>query len=165
MNQFGLDVGLLLSQIVNFALLAFLLGSLLFKPIMAKLDERAAKIQRGLDDAERARQLAVETEARYTEELERARREAREIVERATRAAEQQHSEIMAAAHQEAHALLLQAHEQAQREIQEGQIALHEQVVSLSISIAARLLEHDLDDDGHRQLVEAFLADAERLPS
>ncbi|MFH1085914.1 MAG: F0F1 ATP synthase subunit B [Chloroflexota bacterium] len=165
MDQFGLDVGLLVSQIVNFALLAFLLGALLFKPLMAKLDERAARIQRGLDDAEHAKRLVLEAETRYAEELERARREARDIVERATRNAEQQREEILAAARAEGHAVVLQAHQQAQREIQEGQIALHEQVVNLSIAIAGRLLEQELGDAQHRQFVAGFLAELERLPS
>ncbi|MBN1402496.1 MAG: F0F1 ATP synthase subunit B [Anaerolineae bacterium] len=163
MKEFGLDIGLLLSQIVNFGLLAFVLYLLLYKPLLRKIEERAARIRKGLEDAERAEKLAAEADEHYQTEIDRARREAREIVERSTRGAEQQREEILVQARQEAHELILRAQQQAQREIQEGQIALREQVVELGIAIAARLIEEELDASKHHQLIDEFLADVEQL--
>jgi F-type H+-transporting ATPase subunit b len=163
LKEFGLDIGLLLSQIVNFALLALVLYLLLYKPLLKKIEERAARIKKGLEDAERADKLAAEAEEHYRAELERARKEAREIVERATRGAEQQGEEILAQARQEGHELIMRAQQQAQREIQEGQIALREQVVQLGIAIASRLLEEELDINKHHQLIDEFLAQVEEL--
>ena len=163
MKEFGLDLGLLLSQMLNFGLLAFLLYLVAYKPLLKKLEERAAKVKKGVADAERADKLATEAEEYYNNELERARREAREAVERATRGAEQQRGEILAHARQEAHELIVRAQQQAQREIQEGQIALREHVVELGIAIASRLLEQELDPEKHRKLMDDFISDAEEL--
>lgn len=163
MQQLGLDWGLLLSQIVNFGLIVGLLYLLLYKPILAKLDERARRIRQGLEDAEEAERVRDQAQRHYQEEIERARREAREIVEQATRAAEQQRQEILAHAREQAHALVIRAQQQAQREIQEGQIALRQEVVNLSIAAAARLLQRDIDDEQHHALVEEFIREAEQL--
>ncbi len=163
MRELGLDLGLLISQIVNFGLLALLLYVLLYKPVLGKLEERAARIKKGLDDAERAKELVAQAQARYEEELERARRDAREVIERATRSAEQQRQEILARARQEAHDLILNAQQQVQHELQEQQIALQHQMIDLAIAAAARILREDLDDEKHHRLVAEFLAEAEQL--
>lgn len=163
MQQLGVDLGLLLSQIVNFALMVGLLYLLLYKPILSKLDDRARRIRKGVEDSERAEQVREEAQHYYQDEIERARREAREIVEQATRAAEQQQQEILARAREEAHALVLRAQQQAQRELQEGRIALRQDVVNLSIAAAARLLQRDLDDERHHALVQEFIHETEQL--
>jgi F-type H+-transporting ATPase subunit b len=98
LKQLGLDLGLFLSQIVNFGLLLGILYVLLYKPILSKLEERAKKIKKGIDDAEQAEQLRADAGEFYQQEIERARREAHEIIERATLSAEQQRAEILSQA-------------------------------------------------------------------
>ena len=163
MKELGIDLGLLVSQAVNFGLLLALLYFLLYRPILGKLEERARRIRKGLDDANQAGNLVAEANARYQEETERARREAREIVERATRVGEQQRQEILAQARQEAHELISRAQQEVQRTLQEEQIALRQQVIDLSIAAASRLLEENLDQEKHHRLIEEFLAEADKL--
>lgn len=160
MEALGLDLGLFLSQIVNFGLLLALLSMLLFKPVMAKLEERAKKIEKGLADAEHAKTLRAEAEARREEALVQARHEAREIIERATRAAEQQRQEILAKARQEAHELILRAQQQVEHELEEGRTQLVEEVIDLSLAAASRLIQKELDEKRHHALIEQFLHEA-----
>lgn len=163
MQKLGIDLGLLLSQIVNFGLMVVLLYFVLYKPILVRLQARSQCIQQGLEDAERAKQMLSEAEAQAQEEIERARREAHEIVEQATRQGEQQRQEILAQARQEAQILIQRAQQQAQRAMLEGQVALRQDVVNLSIAAAMRLLQEDLDDERHHALVQRFIEEAEQL--
>ena len=75
-------------QVFNFLLLLYLLNRLMFKPLLARMDERSAKIEKGLEDAEAAardRELArAEREAAVSE----ARKEAAEMIARANKIAE-----------------------------------------------------------------------------
>ena len=160
MRELGLDAGLLVSQAVNFGLLLALLYILLYKPVMAKLEERARRIKKGMADAERAEQLRAEAEVGYKEEMELARRDAHELIERATRAARQQREEILAQAKQEAHRIVVRAQEQARHELMGGQIALREQMVDLAVAAAARVIEREIDEKDHHRLIEEFLAAA-----
>jgi F-type H+-transporting ATPase subunit b len=160
-----LDLGLLLSQLVNFGLLVGALYLALYKPLMGRLQQRADKIRKGVEDADLADRLLADAETHYQTETDHARRDAREIVEQANRTAEQQREEILAQARQEAHEVILRAQQQAQREIQEGQVALREQVVDLGIAAAGRLLRESLDDAQHRALISQFIDDLEGLSS
>ncbi|MBC7236820.1 MAG: F0F1 ATP synthase subunit B [Chloroflexi bacterium] len=163
MAELGLDLGLILSQVVNFGLLLALLYTFLHRPILNKLRERAQRIQEGLEAADRAKVLMAEAEEHYRAEIERARREAREIIERATRAAEQQRQEILARARQDAHDLVLQAQRQAQREIEREQLAFHREVIDLALAATSRLLQEELDDEKHHELIRQFIEQANGL--
>ncbi len=165
MSELGLDLGLIVSQVVNFGLLLALLYALLHKPILNKLRERAARIQEGLEQAEQAERLRADAEAYYQAEVERARRDARDIIERATRSAEQLRQEILAKARVDAHDLVLQAQRQAQREIEGEQMAFHQEVIDLALAAASRLLQEELDEQKHHELVRQFIEQAGDIES
>jgi F-type H+-transporting ATPase subunit b len=162
LEQLGLDVGLLLSQSVNFVLLVILLSLFLYKPILGKLEERATRIKKGIEDADHAQQLLADSKKDYEEEMERARKEAHEVVERATMSAQQERQEILAQARQEAHELVLRAQQQAERELEEGRITLGHQVIDLSIAAASRVVRENLDGDKQRSLVREFIAELDQ---
>jgi len=53
-TQLGIDGKLLLSQVVNFVLLIFILRYFLYKPVLKMLHDRRNKIKEGIDKAEEA---------------------------------------------------------------------------------------------------------------
>ncbi len=163
MGELGLDLRLLLSQAVNFLLIAFILHRLLYKPLLANLDARARRVQEGLEKEAEAERLLAEAQERYKEEIERAHREAHEIVEQATRTAEQHRQEILAAAREEAQQIVARAQEEAQREIRQGQIALREEIVDLAIAAASQVIGKSLPEEEHHRLIEEFLSEASEL--
>ena len=77
-DAFGVDLPKLAFQVINFLLLLYLLNRFLFKRVLALLDERSAKISKGLEDAEAAardRELArAEREAAVAEARKEAAR-------------------------------------------------------------------------------------------
>lgn len=167
MRELGLDVGLIISQAINFGLLVGLLYVLLYRPVLAKLEERSRRIEKGVEDSERAERLMAEAALHYEGEMERARREAREAIESATRSAEEQRQEILGQAEEDARQLILRAREQAERETQEKQqerqIALHQEAIDLAIAAASRLLQEELDDEKHHELIRGFLSEVGEL--
>jgi len=164
LKELGLDLGLFISQAVNFLLFALVLSVALVKPIMRKLEERSQRIRKGLEDAEEAERNLHRATGQAQSQLDQARREAREIIENATRSAEQQRLEIIANARAEAHEMVQRAHEQVERERLDLQVHLREEMIDLSLAAASRLLERELDDDLHRQLIEQFLQEANAMP-
>ena len=75
MEALGINLGFLISQIVNFTLLAVLLYVLLYRPILRMLGARTERIRQGMEDAERAEKRAAEAQAEYERLIEEARRE------------------------------------------------------------------------------------------
>src|SRR5690606_23254619 len=80
---YHLEVGKILAQVINFAIVAFILYRFGFKPVVATMDERQRKIQQGLDYAEEMKKTLAESEKRQSEILREAQQKSQEIIDEA----------------------------------------------------------------------------------
>ncbi len=164
MEALGINLGYLLSQIVNFTLLAVLLYFVAYKPILRMLDERSARIQKGLQDAEEASRRAAEMEQEYEQRVAEARRDGQEIIAQATQMSEKARQEILEQARDEARAQIERAREEISRERDQAMSELRQQVADLSLMISEKVLAETLDESRQRQLIERFLEQTEEIP-
>ena len=104
MEALGINLGLLISQIVNFTLLAILLYFVAYKPVLRMLDDRSARIQKGLEDAEEASRRAAQMEQEFEQRMAEARREGQEIIAQSTQMSEKARQKILVMAREEAKA-------------------------------------------------------------
>ncbi len=108
-NAFGIDVRLIIIQIVNFAILMAALGYFLYRPVLKLLREREEKISQGLKDAELAALARAEADAERQVILTGAHADAAAVATRAKSAADVTASEVLAVAEGKAAELLKQA--------------------------------------------------------
>ncbi len=163
MEALGINLGYLISQIVNFTLLAVLLYFVAYKPILRMLDERSARIKQGLEDAESASRRAAEMEQEFEQRLAEARKEGQEIIAQATQMSEKARQEILESARQEARAQVEKAKEEIARERDLAMSELRQQVADLSLSISEKVIGESLDQQRQRELVARFLEQTEEL--
>jgi F-type H+-transporting ATPase subunit b len=78
----GIDWKLLVAQVVNFAVVLLVLKRFAYQPMLKLLDERTAKIEKGLADAENAGKKLSEIEIQEKAILMEARTEAKRILTR-----------------------------------------------------------------------------------
>jgi F-type H+-transporting ATPase subunit b len=158
-EAFDINLVGLVFQVINFLLLLYLLNRFLFKPLLARMDERSAKIEKGLEDAETAardRELArAEREAAVGE----ARKEAAEMLARANKIAEDTRNEILTDARTEAEKVTQRAREEINAEKEKAMSELRSQVADLALDAAAKLVRSDMNATTQRRLVEEFLAE------
>ena len=158
-DAFSVDIWKLGFQIVNFLLLLYLLNRFLFKPVLARLDERSSKIAKGLEDAEvasRDRELArAEREAAVAE----ARKEAADMLARANKIAEDTRKEILDDARSEAEKVSARAREEIVAERDRAITEIRSQVADLALMAAGKLVQREMDGPTQRRLVEEFLAE------
>ena len=76
----GIDWKLLLAQVVNFVVVLLVLKRFAYQPMLKLLDERTAKIEKGLVDAESASRKLSEMEMKEKAVLADARTEAKRIL-------------------------------------------------------------------------------------
>ena len=79
-NRFGLDLRFLTAQIVNFAIVAFLLWKFAYKPVLATIEQRQKKISDGLHFAEEMKVKLAEAEKEHDATLRQAQQEAQVIL-------------------------------------------------------------------------------------
>lgn len=158
-EAFDINLVGLVFQVINFLLLLYLLNRFLFKPLLARMDERSAKIEKGLEDAETAardRELArAEREAAVSE----ARKEAAEMLARANKIADDTRNEILTDARSEAEKVTQRAREEINAEKEKAMSELRSQVADLALEAAAKLVRSDMNATTQRRLVEEFLAE------
>jgi F-type H+-transporting ATPase subunit b len=163
LEALGINLGYLISQIVNFGLLAVLLYFVAYKPILRMLDQRSARIKQGLEDAEQASRRAAEMEQEFEQRLAEARKEGQEIVAQATQMSEKARQEILATAREEARAQVEKAKEEIARERELAMAELRQQVADLSLSISEKVIGESLDQQRQRALIAEFLEQTEEL--
>ncbi|MCC5838771.1 MAG: F0F1 ATP synthase subunit B [Opitutales bacterium] len=95
-DRFGLLTSSFLAQIVNFAIVAYVLYRFLVKPVLATMDERQQKIADGLQFAEEAKLRLAESEKKQAQVIQEAQAEAQRILKEARITAEK-HEERMRA--------------------------------------------------------------------
>jgi F-type H+-transporting ATPase subunit b len=158
-SAFDINLVGLVFQVINFLLLLYLLNRFLFKPLLARMDERTSKIEKGLEDAETAardRELArAEREAAVSE----ARKEAAEMIARSNKIAEDTRNEILTDARSEAEKVTQRAREEINAEKEKAMSELRSQVADLALEAAGKLVRSDMNATTQRRLVEEFLAE------
>jgi F-type H+-transporting ATPase subunit b len=142
LGKLGLDPIHLVAQVVNFAIIAWIIYRFLLKRLLATMNERREKIAQGLADAERAKASLVDAERERQHILQEASAESYRILQNARDEAERLRA-----------ASLERAGHDAERMIEEarGVMALERQdmekaVQALSLRLSGRILEKVVAD-------------------
>jgi len=114
-EAFGIDVRLIIIQIVNFAILMGALGYFLYTPILNALKAREEKITQGIKDAEAAAQARANAEEEKKEVLTAAHASAQEVAKRAKVSADETTATLLAVAEEKAAALQVEAEQKAEQ--------------------------------------------------
>ena len=146
-------------------LILLVVGRYALPRLYAVLDERARRIQEGLDLADKAEQDQADAEKRAARLVDEARREAARIRDNAQSEAK----EIVAQARTDAQAEAAGIVEGAQRQIladkQAAQISLRTDVGMLATTLAERIVGEQLKDTAlSERVIDRFLDDLEAMP-
>lgn len=162
-NPLQIDAGLQVWTLVAFLGLFFLLAKFTFKPIAAALDRRGQMIKSAIDEAEKSRAEAKKLMEDYQKQLAEARNEAGKVIEEARLLGEKVRKEVVDKAQAEASAAVQRAQEEIQRQKEKGVQELKDTVASLSVQIASRVLEKEVNPATHRQLVDSLISDLGKM--
>ena len=141
----------------NLLILYFFLKKLLFKPVKNMIDSRQKEIDDMYTDAESSRKSADALKVEYEEKLAAANEKSEEILKNAQRKAELRGEEILAEANQKAKRTLERAEEEIVLEKKQALNDVKNEVSSLAISIAEKVLERDVDESEHAKLIDEFI--------
>ncbi|MCU0512597.1 MAG: F0F1 ATP synthase subunit B [Anaerolineae bacterium] len=158
LTPLGINSGLLFTQTFNFLLVAALLTFLLWRPAVNFLDARSARIQKGLEDAAaaaKARQNAeVEAEKIMAEARAQAAKEISEARARGEELAKSIQGEARTTAQTEADKIRTEAAAARNAEL----AGLRDQVLNISVALAGRILQENVDAKKQTGLVSDFFS-------
>jgi F-type H+-transporting ATPase subunit b len=148
----------LIVQVVNFVILLIILQKFLYKPLLAKMEERTGAIKRSLDEAQAARADAVRQQEENAAQLRAAYAEAASIRDQALREAEEAGRKQLEAAQAQARKLVEDTKAQLDGEIRRARDELRRETTDLALAVAEKLVRRTLREEDHRKIVADAIA-------
>jgi F-type H+-transporting ATPase subunit b len=118
---------------------------------------REDRIRNDLEGAEKARTDAEAEKAQYLAQIAGANEEAGRVIEEARQSAEQVRRDLIARAEAEAAEIKERAQADITTQQERAMAELRSDVTQLSIDLAERIVEHNLDRDTQQRLVDSFI--------
>ena len=158
MEALGINLGLLIVQIIAFIIVFLTLNAWVYKPMLNMMETRKQKIAQGLEDARVAAEARANAEKEAARILADAQAEASKVVREATERAQVAAKDVKAAAEAEAAKMLEAAVAEAELERNRVLGDLRGQMAALAISAANKLVGEALDEKRQHALIDEFFS-------
>ena len=149
--------GDILVTLLTFALLMFLLKKLAWGPLMGIMKQREEHVAKEIDEAEKSRVEANKLLEEQREMLKEARKEAQLMIENAKKHGETQREEIILTARAEAERMQETAKVTIEQQKEQAIAAVRDQVASLSVLIASKVIEKELNQADQDKLIQEII--------
>lgn len=149
--------GSMIYSIIMFIILFVLLRKYAFGPLMGVMEKRANEIEESLEHAKKERETAEQLLAEQRAELEQARKDAKTILDNARVTSEKQAAEIIRTAKEETEQMKTVARKEIDREREKAIEAFRTEVGKLSILLAGKVIENEIDENKQKQLIDNYL--------
>lgn len=152
LETFGVKWELVVAQIINFCVVAYILYRFALKPILKTVDERQKKISDGLQYAEEIKTQLSEIEKQRADILRKAQGEAQQLFEKTKKDSEAYFASQKAIAEENSTKILRQAEEAISSERRNMLAEAKAEVGELVVKTAERLLFGFLKDSDKAEL-------------
>jgi len=155
------DFWTILFSIINILVLFLFLKKFLFGRINAILEKRVSVVQDEMDKAKEEAQKAEKIRADYEASISGAREEAKKIIQDAQKTANAQSAAITQQAQEEANRIVESTRQELQLERERSVASAQNEIVSLAMEAAEKVLGREMADKDNRAIVDAFLEEEE----
>ncbi len=158
LNALGINLGYLLVQIFNFAIMFVVLRAWAYRPIVRALENRRTSIEQGLQDARVAAEARANAEEEAQKVLAEAQAKAGEVVREATQRAEVVGRDVQTAAENEGAKIRESALAEAQVERDRMLSDVRGQIAALAMAATQKLVGETLDEKRQHALLAEFFS-------
>lgn len=140
-----------------FVVLLVLLRKFAWGPLMNMMEQRENYVANEIEAAENSRAAAEKAAAEATAQLNQVRQEAQKMIEDAKNAGIKQEQDIITSAREEADRIKKLAQADIQNEKEQAILALQAQVASLSVLVASKVIEKEIDAQDQAQFINDYI--------
>ena len=150
-----------IANLVNFAILLYLMKRFLYKPALAYLDRRRELVASRMEAARKSEERAEELAATREQELSTAREQARRTLDDARARAEEIIAQSKGTARQEGERILAEARRQIEQEREQMMEDLRRSYAEIAVLGAERVLDREVKLQDHKRLLDELLAEVD----
>lgn len=151
------NITTLIVQLISTGVMLFFFKKFLWIPMQNYFGKRADFIESQISEAKEMNEKAKENMIESEEQARESAREYRDIVERAKSDALKVRDDIVDQAKKEAASKLEQAEKQIEAEKQQAKEDMKQEIVSVAIEAATKIIEKDMNNQENQQMVEDFV--------
>lgn len=144
---------------IDFIGIYIILNFVLFKPLGKHMRERSKRIAEDIESARKSKAEGESIRAEYEHQLESAIDERRRILDEAKKKAALEAETYINNAKSEAALILAKSRDDAKKEHDAMLADLQSEIVSLSIAVASKIMNENMDSEKNRELAERFIAE------
>ena len=160
-SPFGGGVSTSIVTLIIFALLLIVLGKFAWKPLLEALQKREEMIRSDVDTAKQQRKEAERMLAEYRQQLDTAQAEAEKVIKQSAIEADKVRTDMLEQAQTQARDTLEKAREQVELAKQDALREIYQQSATLASSLAAKILEREVNAEDHRVLIQSAVQELE----
>lgn len=153
----GVNLWTMVFAWINIIILYFILKKLLFKPIKNMIDSRQREVDEMYEHADEAKEKALKMKDEYEEKLGHAEEESEQILRTAQRRAQLKEEDVLKEANAKAQLVLERAQNEIELEKKRAINEVKDEVSELAVGIAGAIIERDVSEDEHRDLIDEFI--------
>ena len=161
MFQYMLTVSTVLGDtlvvLISIILLLFLVKYFAWDKIEAMLEARRQKISKDLDEAEKKRKAAEEIQANAKEIIHNAEAKGQEILNTTREAASKMQDEMIKEGRDVVSRMKLDGQREVDSMKQRALAQMQDQIVDLSVQLASQILNKELTEQTHQDVIESFM--------
>ena len=159
LDVISVNIWAILASLANLLILTLIIKKFLFKPVKKIVDARRAAIDEDYARAKAAREEAEENRLNYEAAMAAAKQTADQMLADASRTAEYRSNEIVAEARERASEIRRQAEADAVLERKKAEDEMKHEIANVSAQLTGKLLQREINEEDHRNLIDSFLSD------
>ncbi|MDC4204011.1 MAG: F0F1 ATP synthase subunit B [Candidatus Manganitrophus sp.] len=146
-----------LTQIVGFLLLLWLLRKFAWGPLLGVLDERRTRIASELEEIRKGKESLAQIKTEYDTKLSEIENQARLRIQEAVVEGQRMAREMAEGAREEAHQILEKAKEDIQREMAKAKAQLRDEIATIAVSAAGKIVRQEMNKQKDKELVLQYI--------
>ncbi len=154
LGNLGINGKLFIAQLINFAILFYVLKKFAYQPILKILDDRKERIEKGLKDAEVAKEKLEQITAKEEAVLNEANKKATAILLEAEEKAEKNRLQAIKETEEEVARLMKRAEQRILEKKEQMLSELKKDVAELVVQATEKVLDEKIDKEKDVELIK-----------
>ena len=157
LTQYGIDFGI---QIGATIILFIVVAIFFWKPITKILEQRREVIDKELNDAQKAKDNAIEIEAELNQQLTEAKAKVKEMLDKAEKDANIKREEIINQAKEEARRRMDNLKIELEQERSSMEADIRKEIVDVAFAAAEKIVSKEINQDKYIDVIDDILKGA-----
>lgn len=154
----SISVGMIIFSTINFLIFYLIMKKFFFEKTLAVIDERKEAVENSFKKARYEEERANLLRSKYEEDIKKFNNEGRQLVESYKEKADKIYAEILEESTKEALHIKEKAEKEIERERDIATKEMKQEIIQLSMELAEKTLEREIDSVRHKELIDEFIA-------